>query len=139
MKQGKLLCTLLLMLLAGCTEQQHLGELMVCLGERDMPRAIRQDLAGFDYDFSVLLADRLHRKFTPVWLETPNPSEIESTDIDYTLLSRGACDIQPSIPGLDAIAGFDSLWLCASPRKRATTGSMVYQSRSSPPVHQAPI
>jgi ABC-type amino acid transport substrate-binding protein len=81
--------------------------LRVCLGESDPPRSEAQPLQGFDVDVARLLARGLNRELQPVWLATPNPTEIESTDIDYGPLLAGRCDVQLSIPGADAFGDLD--------------------------------
>jgi ABC-type amino acid transport substrate-binding protein len=79
------------------------GSLRVCLGESDAPRSEASPARGFDVDVAQLLADGLNRDLQPVWLPAPNPTEIESTDIDYGRLLAGRCDVQLSIPGLAAL------------------------------------
>ena len=112
---SRLLLAGLLGLAGGCAEEQVLkGELRVCLGENDMPRAAQHDQQGFDVEFSRLLAKELFRTFTPVWLPTPNPTEIESTDLDFSFLVYGRCDIQMSIPGQDALPESSRLQLTAA-------------------------
>lgn len=92
------------LLLAGCGAETTVGVLRVCLGDNDPPRAQRSPLKGFDVDVARLLAEGLNRKFEPVWLTRPNPTEIESTDLDYRALLQGRCDLQLSIPGAAAIS-----------------------------------
>jgi ABC-type amino acid transport substrate-binding protein len=82
------------------------GVLRVCLGEADLPRSQAAPVQGFDLEVAQLVADGLNRELQPVWLAKPNPTEIESTDIDYGPLLTGRCDLQLSIPGLGALGGY---------------------------------
>ena len=67
--------------------------------------AQRWRVGGFDVDTAALLANGLDRELLIVWLPKPNPSEIESTDLDFGPLLSGQCDVQLSIPGPAAVAG----------------------------------
>jgi ABC-type amino acid transport substrate-binding protein len=96
----------LVVLLCGCSAEPTVGVLRVCLGEDDLPRSAASPARGFDVDVARLLARGLHRELQPVWLPAPNPTEIESTDIDYGGLLAGRCNLQLSIPGQDALVGF---------------------------------
>lgn len=98
-------CGVFALLAGGCTAQSRVGVLRVCLGDSDLPRAQRKPLAGFDVDVARLLAEGLNREFEPVWLTRANPTEIESSDIDFRALLQGQCDLQLSIPGAAAIKG----------------------------------
>jgi ABC-type amino acid transport substrate-binding protein len=97
----------LVLVLTGCSaEEPTQGVLRVCLGQSDPPRAQESPFEGLDVDVARFLADGLNRELQPVWLATPNPTEIESTDIDYGPLLTGRCDVQMSIPGVDALGAF---------------------------------
>lgn len=96
----------LIVLLTGCSAEPTLGVLRVCLGEADPPRSEASPLRGFDVDVAQLLAQGLNRELQPVWLAARNPTEIESTDINYGALLMGRCDVQLSIPGVEALGVF---------------------------------
>ncbi|MCZ6708949.1 MAG: hypothetical protein O7B25_01145 [Gammaproteobacteria bacterium] len=96
----------LVVLLAGCSAEPTHGVLRVCLGQSDPPRAQASPFGGLDVDVARLLASGLNREMQPVWLAVPNPTEIESTDIDYGPLLTGRCDVQMSIPGVGALGAF---------------------------------
>jgi ABC-type amino acid transport substrate-binding protein len=93
----------LVVLLAGCSTEPTVGVLRVCLGASDPPRSEASPFRGLDVDVALLLARGLKRELQPVWLAAPNPTEMESTDIDYGPLLTGRCDVQLSIPGVDAL------------------------------------
>lgn len=105
---------LLLLCIAGCTEDRPLtGTLRVCFPQSDLPRADRATGTGFDMDVARLVARELSREFIPVWLPRPDRTEIEVSDINYSLLAAGACDMQLSVPGERAIDGLDAVTLSA--------------------------
>lgn len=109
-----LLSCLVLLCVTGCTEERPLvGELRVCFAQDDLPRADRQSATGFDIDVARLVARELSKTFVPVWLPPPERTEIEVSDVSYTLLIKGQCDLQLSVPGEDAIAGIDAIALTA--------------------------
>jgi len=51
----------------------------------------------------------------PVWLAEPNPTEIESSDVDYGWLLDGRCDVQLSIPGQAALGAFAERLVLSEP------------------------
>jgi ABC-type amino acid transport substrate-binding protein len=105
----------LVVLLAGCSAEPTHGVLRVCLGQSDPPRAQASPFGGLDVDVAQLLASGLNRELQPVWLAAPNPTEIESTDIDYGPLLTGRCDVQMSIPGVDALGAFAPRLMLSQP------------------------
>lgn len=105
---------LFLLCISGCTEERPLiGDLRVCFPQSDMPRSDRHSMSGFDIDVTRLVARELSKTFVPVWMPPPERTEIEVSDVSYTQLISGECDLQLSIPGQEAIAGFDVLRLTA--------------------------
>lgn len=96
--------SILLLCVPGCTEERTLlGDLRVCFAAEDLPRAERQNGSGFDMDVARAVANELSRRFVPVWMPAPDRTEIEVSDVSYTLLLRGACDLQMSVAGGDLV------------------------------------
>lgn len=103
---------LLLLGILGCAEGKPLsGELVVCFPPYDLPRVSREDMTGFDLDVARLIAHELARKLVLVWQPPPTRTEIEVSDVSYTLLLEGQCDLQLSVPGSEAISAIAAIAL----------------------------
>ena len=87
-------------------------ELRICFAENDPPRS-RRGAGGFDIDTARLLAGRLDRRLSIVWLPEETQTDIESTDADYRPLAMGQCDAQMSVPGAEAVKRYRG-WLVLS-------------------------
>ncbi len=105
---------LMIAALTGCSDKPLSGTLRVCLGEADPPRSEKPGI-GFDVDVARLLAEQLGRNLEFVWLPESNLRQIESSDLDFTQLLQGACDMQLSIPGVEAIARHREQLVLSSP------------------------
>ena len=110
----KLIAGLTLLTLLGCGEAPEAQVLRVCLGEGDLPRA---DLTGggFDVEVAGLLAEELNRQLNIIWLQRPQMTEIESSDISFIPLLKGRCDLMLSVPGAPALNGFQDHLLLSRP------------------------
>ena len=73
--------------------------LSICLLDDNMPYSGKVTSNGFDYDLGARLAERMGRKFVPVWVS--NSTQIQEIESDYPFrrLAKGECDVILSVPG----------------------------------------
>lgn len=82
----------------------HSGDLRLCALEDDEPRASRKTGTGIDIEFSKRIADELKLSLSIVWIPSQDKIvEIEDSDLPLTHLTRGACDLVGSVPGIEAL------------------------------------